>query len=176
MKVKNTTHYKTATLRTIICRAHANLRRHQGRLPTWDRTEFRVLRRLRRTHTSGHAYLGGGRAVLTLPCPRCKTRDAYRLVWHEMQHLYGYTHRQMGAYYPPDDETARACSGLPEVLEEQAPRARPPIDRQARELARIEAGIQRWTTKAKRADTALKKLRKRRAYYARALASREAAT
>ena len=175
MKVRNTTHYPTAALRTIICRAHANLRRHQGKLRTWDRAEFRVLRRLRRTHTSGHAYLGGSNAVLTLPCPRVETRKVYRLVWHEMQYLYGYEHRQMGSYYPPDDETACACDGLPEVLEEQAPKAKPPVDRQARELPRIEAGIQRWTTKAKRAETALKKLRKRRAYYARTLAQRDTA-
>lgn len=38
-------------------------------------------------------------------------------------------------------------------------------------LSRIEAGIKRWQTKAKRAETALKKLAKQRRYYERKIAA-----
>lgn len=39
-------------------------------------------------------------------------------------------------------------------------------DRDARRLAQIEAGIARWQSKRKRAETALRKLERRRKYYA----------
>ena len=44
--------------------------------------------------------------------------------------------------------------------------ALPAADRDRAKLQRIEAGILRWTSKAKRAETALKKLRRQQKYYA----------
>lgn len=174
MKIDNRTRLPTRLLRTLICRAHANQRKYEGRLPSWDWVAITVRRRLNGTHTSGHAYLSGRAAVLTLPCPRCTARQAYRLIWHEMRHLYGYEHRKMGAYYPPDEETSAACEGLPQVLEEEQPKAKRIVDKQTRELQRVEAGIKRWEGKRRRAENALKKLSRRRAYYARVISRREA--
>ncbi len=165
MKVTNTTRYPTALLRTIICRAHAENAKSRGRLRTWGRVEIKIRRSLRGSYTSGHAYLNGTYAVLTLPAPTCTAAQLYRLAWHELQHLYGYRHSNMGLYYPPDEETQRECAGLPERMTEEPrkPKAKP--DRQQTAYTRTLAAIKRWETKAKRAETALKKLRRRQAYY-----------
>ena len=53
--------------------------------------------------------------------------------------------------------------------EEKAPKV---DDKRAAELARIEAAMQRWESKRRRAENALKKLAKRQRYYSRAVEAR----
>jgi len=47
------------------------------------------------------------------------------------------------------------------------PKPKPEIDRVALRAARVEASIKRWESKRKRADNALKKLRRQQRYYAK---------
>ena len=171
MKLDNRTHYDTKLLRTIICRAHARLAKAQGRLPQWKRVTITVRRRLKGTHTSGHAYLKGTKAVFTLPCPTTSPREIYRLAWHELQHLHGYNHANMGIYFPLDEETNEETQDLPASIHEVPPAPPSRDQRAAQELALVDKRIKAWLTKQKRAATALKKLHRRK----RALARRAGA-
>src|SRR5262245_40179333 len=121
------------------------------------------------------------------PCPTCngtakakeppKSRqlDTYQvahLVEHELAHCRGYKHKGMcglngwknatASYYP-------YLKGLTIGLKPE--KAKPVIDVTAVRATRVAARIKGWETKLKRAETALKKLRKQQKYYARAQAS-----
>lgn len=167
MKVINHSKYSSIQLRSVICAAHRSLSRTQGKMPRWNYTEIEIKRRRTDlTHrTSGHATVGGRHAVLILPAPRCTVAALYALAWHEIQHLYGYHHANMGIYYPLESEIKEMTSGMPEYLEEIAP---PPKPKQNLQLLRYQTTLDRvkaWETKLKRAQHALKKLKERQRYY-----------
>lgn len=108
--IKNTTRYETRTLRTLICRVHAHMKKLERRpAPNWPRLRIAIGNRSRAY--SGRAYFhGNGRGwgsdwdvYLSLP-PDADERGTGSLVYHELMHTYGYRH---GAYNDiPDAELA----------------------------------------------------------------------
>lgn len=73
----------------------------------------------------------------------------------------------VAAYVAASSWLKRLTTPKPERPPKPAPTA---ADKRAAELAKVEAAIKRWTTKAKRAETALKKLARRRKRLLHALA------
>lgn len=129
--------------------------------------------------TSGHAYLSGHATTLSLS----SDGDATRAVWlfrHEVWHLFGLRHQHF-----PDaimHETTSAFAAVREVygIAEGAtlPLALVPSkaalptaeERATKALVEIEAKAKRWTTKLRRAQTALGKLKRQSAYHTRQMA------
>lgn len=102
-------------------------------------------------------------------------------VRHELMHNYGYHHTQRGAnssnaegwFYDrplPDgllDQIVARTGPLVPILE---PKPKAPVDRVRQRYERIVAREKAWQARAKRAATALKKLRGQRRYYEQKLA------
>lgn len=135
---------------------------------------------------SGRANLGGGRMTLSLG-PVMTTAEFLWLARHEVWHLFGVGHDRMPdairhRHWDRGDAALQIVRGvysneLHEVgellpLAVAAPKAAPvPADAQVEaKLAAIVAREKRWTTKLRRAETALAKLKKSRKYYERKLA------
>lgn len=132
---------------------------------------------------SGRASLGGLRCRIRIPRDSVPLASLAWLMQHEVYHLFGVTHRDM----PPainhwsDAGIAAARETYATLIERYgeivhevaAPEPRRPTitEKRAAKLASIEARITRWESKAKRAENALKKLRKQRRYYASRLGS-----
>jgi len=190
MKLKNETRYDSRLLRTVISLAHREIAKTEGRLRQWAWVTFKVRRRITtkhtaldgtawigNNHTSGHAYVGGTKAVLTIPCPGVRTSALYSLAWHEMFHLYGYHHRGMGgacrgAMHPTDIEMARVLAGLPATMAEKVPvkvpRAERAAGQRAERMTNAEAKVIEWSRKVKTANTKLRKWRRAVARYKKA--------
>ena len=165
MKIVNRTRYSTRELRTVVCRAYALAAKTEGKLKRWRQVKFTVVPATQRA-CSGWAYLGGYNGRLRVPKREVAAAPLFRLAWHEIMHLYGYTHRQFQTY-PTAAETDAAVSDS--VLYEQQPKAKPKLDRQMIRFERTLAGIARWQSKLKRAQNALRELNRRKRYYERVL-------
>jgi hypothetical protein len=175
MQIKNQTRWKTEDLRGIFSRV----------LTEWNRTDPKRVpsKRLRitvvhgrDTHYSGYAYLRSGIMRLRLPAPeRARSLTVADVGWlflHELAHCAGYDHSQMGPLnHRVTKDRLTYLDGFP--LGPQEPKAtKPKPDVQATRYQQTVEALARWTTKLKRAQTALKKLKVRARYYERALASR----
>lgn len=131
--------------------------------------------------SSGHATYSGRRLRLTLA--GASTVDFLWLARHEVWHLFGVGH----GYFP--DAIMHATPGAMEAVRHQyrpqitrwgasLPAKRPTVpapkasaeDRAAAKLAAISAREKAWTTKLRRAQTALSKLKDSRRYYERQIA------
>jgi len=171
--VKNSTVYDTRALRSIICATHAHMKKMEGRpAPNWSRLEIKIGNTKRHGYHSGHAFYGGrgyvGRADVFFGL--CKPGTSMTmtnhsfcgLVYHELMHTYGYRHSQYS-----DIPISEILKLFP--VEEDLPIAAPTlkkkepvwIKRYKSALAREKA----WTSKLKRAKTALKKAQRQRKYY-----------
>lgn len=182
IEIENGTAWRTADLRRFI-REGCKIVFDPGDKPVvWCRVVY-----ARRGRVTGCAYLGGTRMTFRIGKPKAGTphdpREIGALVVHELGHLRGLTHGQMrggarwtwkgvaggeAAWYAAQEW----AKDLPLRMEEPEKRERVTgaalVDRRAAATA---AAIKRWETKAKRAATALKKLRARARYYDRRAAA-----
>lgn len=135
-------------------------------------------------YTSGRASLGGGRMTLTIGSP-----DPVQFLWlvrHEVWHLFrlhhadfpeAVMHRSPAAFDACREIYAKAIARIVNIMGEipAKPTAVGPVvtaeERAANRLADVAAAEKRWTTKLRRAQTALAKLKRKRRYYERQLAT-----
>ena len=162
--ISNTSRRESAHLRSIVCRVHKHMTKLEGRkCPCWD-TLRTAIGGTAKSHDSGHAFLKpGGRqrhdVWLTIPHSHVYTTHQFaHLVYHELMHSYGYKHSQytnirtseLDALFPLNDP----------IRDAHTPKKDRPALTDLR-LARAEQSLRAWQTKAKRAETAIKKLRAR---------------
>ena len=170
MKItKNTSVYSTRELKTIICHVHRYMMTLEKRqAPRWKDLAIHVRGRSRKYVTArafynGCGYVDGWDVIFTIPNSELPVHWFASLVYHELMHTYGYKHKQF------TDISGRELAKLyPEnyILQPAAPKqkaAASPIW-QKRYKAAL-ASEKRWLTKHKRAETALKKVRKKVRYY-----------
>ena len=129
---------------------------------------------------SGRAALNG--AYLRLTLGRWDTRSILWILQHEVWHLFGVRHVNMpapvryvtaGGLRGVEDRYAKLLAAIgPEVPPRREPKRKPKASR----LERIVDAEKRWTTKLRRAQTALAKLRRQRRYHERRAAVLIAAT
>lgn len=97
MILLNRSGYDTRCLRRLVCAVYRRLAAHEGSLPTWRRLEIEA-QNTQSPYIEGEATVGGSDLLLKLPTP---TRYVLPIRWvaylvdHELQHVYGYDHRQM---------------------------------------------------------------------------------
>lgn len=177
MKLVNETRYPTREIRKIITAVHAEEAKIRGKLRTWDSLRVTVKYSRRRRYW-GCASYSGYTMMLTLPGGGARVDELVALVQHELWHNYGIRHGD----YP---STVRSCDTRTPFVQrclarlgferiEEKPVGGPRLttdERRAAKLASIEDRIKRWESKRKRAENALRKLRKQRTYYEKALAS-----
>jgi hypothetical protein len=198
MKLTNETKYDTRILRSIMCAVHAdgaavrigtrNARRKDGRLRTWRALEVKVVYARSRRY-SGYAYYHGMYSLLRVPRGHLSPEHFAALWRHELAHLYGISHQEMGReiYRCHLGEWSRPYAERfgPTIEEKglhEAPKA-PEVEaterREAKlqelraKLARVEAREKAWATKAKRAATGLRTAAKDRRALERKLAKVE---
>ncbi len=187
MKITNKTDWSTADLRRVFS---AVLARWNAREEPRYQVKSTRLRRITVVPTrwgsySGHAFYDSGTMRLRLNKKVLSARKVAWLFEHELAHCAGQSHdahhgRQ--AMLPwinkgpatPElwDRHYGFVDGLTINLAAPKP-AKPKPDRQALAYERTLAGIKRWTTKAKRAQTALRTLAKKKRYYEKALAAKK---
>lgn len=183
MKIDNRTVYDTLALRTLICAAHDNLAKDEGRLPQWGAVTVVVRYQRSNGRKLGFAYYHGTRMELLVPRPSWAEHHRRLDYWaavieHEIQHLRGYRHANMGRGSACQRAVEiRRCAyalelGLGTHLVVKAPKPVVQRDVQAERYGRVLAAEKRWGTKLKRAQTALRRLRSQRRYYEKQMAAR----
>lgn len=193
MKLVNQTKYDSAHLRAFLSRI-AKLE-----LPPKIRFRLRVTCLPSRKHLAGVAYISAGQIKLRLP-PRNRAEDMGHkddrlklaaLIAHEMAHLrtkasgraeelwmrscgrYG-VHEHRMTEEAVGERLQRYAWALTMPLEHAVEKPAEPIAPDAKaaaNLEHVETLIRRWESKAKRAATAIKKYRRKAAYYRKKLAS-----
>jgi hypothetical protein len=200
MKLINKTKYDTRTVRSILAAVHvagAAVRvgnrnaRHDGKLRTWK--SLTITLTYNSTHWgrqySGYAYFHGHESTLRVPKGKLDVEKFAALWQHELAHLYGIRHKDMGPaimrcktgeWTKPfvarfgqhlEEEGLHEAPKAPEV--EATERKSAKLDELQKKLARIDAREKAWATKAKRAANALKKVAKERKALKRRLAKTE---
>lgn len=185
MKIDNRTNYVTADLRALAVRIAARELEPAER----KRVAIRFVRSKRHIH--GNAFVNGNRLMVYIPPSHLMTPERMPAVAmvlaHEMAHInglhggpanerraratarygfgYGFGYgASRGAY----KEYYAWAADMP--LRVQAP-VRAPRATDDGKLAAAHAAIKRWDAKRKRAETALKKYRRRVKYYERKMAA-----
>lgn len=171
--VKNTSGYDTRAIRAVIVLAHNYIKQSEKRAaPNWSRLRVLVRGRDEGKHVSGRAFLGGcggyhksWDVCLTVCRPVLHARTLLALAHHELMHVYGYEH---GKFRDLTDE--EQITLIPTNYEMPKPAGKPkasPDDRKAKRVASLIERQKQWQTRAKRAQTALKKIRKSLRHYER---------
>lgn len=198
MRIRNETAYDTRTLLRLASAVHAWMAKDcGGRLRQWGRLRAEIVYS-RGDWCSGYAYLGGSLTRWRLPNPAAarsgrrvpalvdggvSTRYVAWLIWHELLHIYGHGHERMSPAAMQRTigvelfawVDARFGTTLPRAAVKVKPK--PTLaERRAAQLARADLAIKRWTSKRKRAETALRKLQRRRRAIERAIEKAAAET
>jgi len=179
MKMLNKTQYDTNALRSLLTEVHNLVSKTEGRLKTWGGLRVKVVTG-RNGRISGYAYLTGHFMRLRIPKPEThpKPHDIAYLMEHELMHCYGYKHSQMGVcrrgWATAAERYKWADEMFPQGIPVKTPKVRVTPDKadiQEKRYLRVVAQVKTWTTKLKRAQTAIKKLAVRRRYYEKVLAA-----
>ncbi len=173
MKITNKTRHSTREIRRVLSLVHAGMARTEGRLPTWAHLRVEVVPKRKGSGTwSGYASFDGYRMCLRLrrviPFETLAQACA-----HELMHSYGHKHpRGMGSSFNASANAFvrvirdRLPAGV--LVEKKVAKKTRPGDTE--KIEAVDAAIKRWTSKAKRAATAIRKLRAKRKYHERRLA------
>jgi len=174
MRLVNSTRYDTRKLRTLVCAAHDDLAKAEGRLKCWPYliVEFVYIRKEYTTRSiSGYAYYYHGPVRIRVPKDSFDVAYAAALIQHELLHVYGYGHAAIGhtrtRFRKQNYQWAVEKMGTERMLPESpAPsKPKPKRDIQRERYERLLKREKAWTTKKKRAATALKKITKQKRYY-----------
>lgn len=157
-ELHNKTRYDTRLLRSIFtwCIQDRELKKHLRVFVVSGRT-----REGYRPHVSGRATIGGSRVKMKLPITKTNLRSLAQVFVHELQHIEGVrSHRDMVSC------SALALPGFPQEWEgvEIAPttESKPdPTNLLEKKLMKAQRMVKRWTTANKRAQTMLKKWKRR---------------
>jgi hypothetical protein len=187
MKIDNRTPYATRVLRSIMIAVANEVAASHGPTPREPVVKIvarnpKVIRctgtdgvthEARRSRTySGHAYLSGRRAVLSIPTTGLDVVHFSYLWRHELFHLYGIRHpdyprgvRYFDTEITPQIEARIVARFGSRVEPEAAPGPEPAEDRIGAKLTVLDARERRWRMIAKRAATYLAKIKRSRTYY-----------
>lgn len=172
MKIENKTHWDTKQLRAIIQRVAEN------ELEPAARRKLQIVITYNRQKDGGSC---SGLGSLTRPWIKLMVPsqvidhvDFAHTAAHEMAHTRGMQHHQMTKnplYSRVGDWRERYAwaEGMP--IEKEQAKAKLKPDVQTSRYLNVLTREKAWMTKLKRAQTALKKLRAKRRYYERALAT-----
>ncbi|MEW6210613.1 MAG: hypothetical protein AB1631_19775 [Acidobacteriota bacterium] len=168
MKIRNDTDYRTDHLRAIIQRVAV------AELDPNDRKRLLVEVAYRRNgqQTIGKGAIGALWIRLTIERDTPDKVLFAHIVAHELAHNRGLQHRGMkGSIRYDYVDGWREYYGWAEAmpLEKKELKTKPKSDLQIMRYQRVLELEKGWRTKLKRAETALKKLRRKRRYYERAL-------
>lgn len=170
MRITNKTHWRTDQLKAIIQRVA------DAELDTNDRKRLRVEAVYKKSNwrRCGLGAINGLWIRLYLNRDSVDRIQLAHTIAHEFAHNRGWRHRQMAgtlrySYAEGWREYYAWAESLP--LEEKEVKAKAKPDIQLVRYQRVLDAKKRWLTKAKRAATALKKLRAQERYYERALAA-----
>ena len=166
--IKNTSAFDTRALRSIICKTHAHMQKIEGKpAPRWKGLSIKIQSRLH--GTSGRAFYNGlgyidDWDVFLSISPNTTIYEFAYLVYHELMHTYGYSHKQYSNIKNNEMKLIISDDGpLPEkiVLKQAAM----PVW-----VKRYESALRRkesWEQKQSRAEKALKKVNAQIKYYER---------
>ena len=170
MKItKNTSVYSTRELKTIICRVHRHMMTFERKpAPRWKNLSVHVRGRARKYVTArafyhGLGYVDGWDVIFTIPNKDLPVRWFANLVYHELMHTYGYKHKQFTEISSKELEKLYPENYILQPALPKQKAAASPIWQKRYKVAL--ASEKRWLTKHKRAETALKKVRKKILYY-----------
>jgi hypothetical protein len=170
MKIVNKTHWRTNHLRSFIQRiAKVEI---DGPTHKALHVTIKYNRQKDRGWCSGNARLKRPIMTIMVPSQVVDRIDLAHVIAHELAHTRGMKHHQMNRnpqYTRVGDWRDRYAWAETMPLEKAGPKARKKPDVQLQRYTRALAAQQRWETKLKRAQQALKKLRPRLRYYERAL-------
>lgn len=169
--VENTSGYNARQLRSLIILAHTTIRKVEGYdAPNWKHLRILVRGRDQGNYVTGRTVLGGRRSgpwdvCLTIPRPNVSARLVLYLVYHELMHVYGYRHGQF-----VDLTEAEQAKIIPDdyaLQPPEAPRKPTTTDRKSARIVALLDREKKWQTRAKRARTALTKIRRSLKHYER---------
>lgn len=170
MKIINNTHWRSEHLRAFITRIA------QDEIEPSARKALVVTVKYNRAKDkgwcSGRAKLGRPVMTIMVPSQVVDKIDLAHVIAHELAHTRGMDHNQMrGSARYRRVGNWREIYGWAEAmpLEKEAPKKKPRADVQLQRYARALAAEQRWATKLKRAQTALRNLRPKLRRYERIL-------
>lgn len=167
MKLINRTHWNTLQLKAILMRvAREELDAEQRKNLT---VTIVYTRRAGSTDSSGCAWVGSRRAVVRLSKHTPDTVDFAFVAAHEFAHIRGQHHSDMSKYYKRHAAQTYAAwqwaRDFKLEVKEKKKRVVTSEERVEKKLSNVIKLEKKWTTKLKRAQTALKKLRRSRQYY-----------
>jgi len=174
MRIVNSTQYDTRVLRTLVCAAHNDLAKAEGRLKCWPYLEVQFVY-IRKEYTtrsiSGYAYYYHGPVRIRVPKDSFDVAYAAALIQHELLHVYGYGHAAIGhtrtRFRKQNYQWAVEKLGTERLLPKPpAPsKPKPKRDLQRERYERLCEREKEWGTKLKRAQNALTKIQKQKRYY-----------
>jgi hypothetical protein len=154
LKIENRTKYRTEDLRAFVVRAREQVFGDERR-PLMVR--FVPARR----YASGHATVNGSRSLVRVP-PNVDRFVLAQIIVHELAHNAGARgerwmrrSKQFGFRHPEWRESVAWADGMLLELKPAAPKLTP-AEKLERLLTRAEVMRKHWSTRAKRANTALR--------------------
>lgn len=169
MKVKNQTNYRTADLRKLFSASLRKFETDEGKIEPWIKR--RIIIRVKNSWTypvRGRAVLNGFDITLWLSS-KATPRDVAWIFDHELFHIVGYRHHEMG----PGGKAGRTVADFSQVdtFPLRQKEARPP-KKEDLQLKRYRHTVKMVEDKAgqiKRLTGQLKKWQRKRKYYERVL-------
>jgi hypothetical protein len=186
MKIKNRTRYDSRVLARVFALVHSWMAKEIGhKLRQWPRLDVEVkYRNSGRLGVSGCATVGGWHMTLRLPQERIasgegrlRTATLAWVVWHELLHTYGYRHDRFSPPAMYNTDSAERFAFVvekigSEMVADAAVKVKVKPTKETTQRARYDrlvANEKAWQSKLKRAQTALRKIAKRKRYYERQL-------
>lgn len=168
LRIDNRTQYRTEHLRAFAVRARTQVFGD-------DTKHLEVSFIPSRSRCRGRASIRGSWSRIWLPA-NVDRHELAQILIHEFAHNAGakgerwMRHGKTFGWAPGWRDNVQWAVDLPLELR-QSEAAPDPADKLSAKLAAIEAREKAWKTKAKRAATALKKLKRQRGYYERRMAA-----
>lgn len=177
MKIVNETHWQTAQLRAFVTRvALAELEPAKRKVVTIRFVHSRT------RGPSGYATVNGTSCTVRVPRRDVNKPALAKVIAHEFAHLRGWEGGRSNelfmrgtaryGYRGNYQEYYAWTNDLPLDVQPPKPKnAIPPEQKDEKKIAGIQAALKRWESKKKRAETALKKYRRKLKYYEKKVAA-----
>ena len=96
MKIINCTRYDSHLIRHVFHTVHARTAKVRGRYPQWHKVETKVV--YSRSYYTGCAWIETNSITIRVPKLRISLRWTAALFEHELLHLYGCEHSEIGRF------------------------------------------------------------------------------